>query len=448
MTSMSYHPGGVNCGVCRRFGALHQELDQFVELDEYHASHNFRRRKCTIPAGTSARRVAVAFDDHRRRGDQLRLSIDRIKQASRDGLDRPGIGSPRHNRSPGEGVMRPRWFWLLASPLVLLTAGWGVFGYYHRKKSDFEPTSARPRVTWPPVGLLAARAGSSTWSRGARRTARPPTGSGAANKHATTSRPLWRRGTSVPAEFAVRDTGRGWTSRRAARRRPVWHRPRRFSKPCRVTTEPDAAEVRQTLELVYRFQGRMDDVRRLIVESWIELPTRRPSFGGCSCWTRPSIRPKWSGSCWRLADPEDDRIWLAKANRAILSGQPDEAARWLARARPAAHRPGGLASRTSSWRGPRATLAAAFRAMEHLPAGEFSAARTIAPARLVRRRDGRPRARTSTRSNALVAEDPGDTAAWDRLAELALARRRTRRGRAISAPQGRGHRARRRSTQP
>ena len=32
------------------------------------------------------------------------------------------------------------------------------------------------------------------------------------------------------------------------------------------------------------------------------------------------------GKLLARGDPEDDRIWLARANRAILSGHPDEAA--------------------------------------------------------------------------------------------------------------------------
>ena len=48
MTSMSYHPGGVNVGVRRRLGALHQELDQFVELAGHH-THFGQRCKVHDP---------------------------------------------------------------------------------------------------------------------------------------------------------------------------------------------------------------------------------------------------------------------------------------------------------------------------------------------------------------------------------------------------------------
>ena len=72
MTSMSYHPGGVNAAIRRWLGAFHQELDQLMELDEHHA--RYKRRRCEMhdPGRYSARGLAVALHDQWRRGAQLR----------------------------------------------------------------------------------------------------------------------------------------------------------------------------------------------------------------------------------------------------------------------------------------------------------------------------------------------------------------------------------------
>ena len=90
---------------------------------------------------------------------------------------------------------------------------------------------------------------------------------------------------------------------------------------------------------------------------------------------------------------------------------------------PSARRPGGLA------RLPRAARAtgdprAAFRAIEHLPSGYFSAVERSRLRAWFAAASGDP-TREKNALDALVAEDPGDTAALDRLAELALARGET-----------------------
>ena len=59
--------------------------------------------------------------------------------------------------------------------------------------------------------------------------------------------------------------------------------------------------------------------------------------------------------------------------------------------------------------------------MEHLPAGRFSAAERSRLRAWFAAASGDP-TRERDALDALVAEDPGDTAAWDRLAELALSR--------------------------
>ena len=75
------------------------------------------------------------------------------------------------------------------------------------------------------------------------------------------------------------------------------------------------------------------------------------------------------GKLFSLSDAEDDRIWLAKANRAILSGQPNEAAplagRCVKRRVPTTWRSG---NRILISLGPRAISTRLFMSMDHLPA--------------------------------------------------------------------------------
>ncbi len=158
MTSMSYHPGGVNCRVRRRLGALHQEYDQLLELGYHHAHkgcqpksklHNSRR--------CSAGRLAVAVDDQRRRGAQLRPVLIESR-ASRHGFSGPArlpmTAQPKFRERAGcvlvgSGWSRPRSFSF--SPPGACSAT------IPRVKNTIKPTSARPRWIWPPVGLLLRR---------------------------------------------------------------------------------------------------------------------------------------------------------------------------------------------------------------------------------------------------------------------------------------------------
>ena len=201
----------------------------------------------------------------------------------------------------------------------------------------------------------------------------------------------------------------------------------------------DGSEVRRVLELVYRFEGRMDDVRSLIVESWkgaADPPAvlrrlfvldraKYPAEDGRQSrgQRRPKRRPPLAGQ----GEPGDsERL-------------PDEARRWLDRCK--AKRPQDPAVWQAYLALARTTgdTAAAFDAMEQLPARRFSKADQLRLRAWIIGRSGDARGERDA-LNALLAEDPGDTAGWDRLAELALLAGRNRRGREISPAQGRGDR--------
>ncbi len=87
--------------------------------------------------------------------------------------------------------------------------------------------------------------------------------------------------------------------------------------------------VRQALELLYRVEGRNREVRELILESWADAPDpgyvlRRLYLLDDSAFPVDYVKQALSGG-----DPEDDRVWLGRANLAIWLGQLDEAGRWL-----------------------------------------------------------------------------------------------------------------------
>jgi tetratricopeptide (TPR) repeat protein len=120
----------------------------------------------------------------------------------------------------------------------------------------------------------------------------------------------------------------------------------------------------------------------------------------------------------RLA-PEDDRVWLGKANLAIRIGSYDEAARWLRaclRRRPVD---------VPVWRARLNWAVATNRvpdvrdALEHLPADESTRAQVERLTAWLASRRG-DRAGEQRALERLIAVEPAELAAWDRLAELAV----------------------------
>ena len=173
------------------------------------------------------------------------------------------------------------------------------------------------------------------------------------------------------------------------------------------------------LQLLYRYQGRTSDARRAIVESWAH--TASPSDVLVQLYrldTSPSPVERMR-DVLEKADASDDRVWLGWANLAIQSGQFDIAGRWLdacLRRRP---------DDTTSWRA-RLDLAMAtgdvdrtWQALGHLPTGEFWPAEVLRIRAWLAGRQGDGRAERTVLA-ALIAEEPGDTVALGRLAELAL----------------------------
>ncbi len=186
--------------------------------------------------------------------------------------------------------------------------------------------------------------------------------------------------------------------------------------------QPDEAvhfELERALARVYRYEGRSDDLRRVICASWGR--SNDPAGMLKELWAIDhSAMPVES---WKRAldsaDDNDDRVWLGRANFAILTGNFAEAAGWLERA--IERRPDDLAA----WRS-RLLLATSagdvpgvWEAASHLPAALFDtrAEQQVRAWLTVR---GEERGIEERELTALLAANPADGPALERLAAPAF----------------------------
>jgi tetratricopeptide (TPR) repeat protein len=203
----------------------------------------------------------------------------------------------------------------------------------------------------------------------------------------------------------------------------------------------DASELALEFAPVYGKEGRVEDARKLIESAWTAL--NAAGKGGSepaillvrlhielSSQTAPveATRSLLDRS-GRLA-PEDDRVWLGKANLAIRTGSLDEAGRWLdacLRLRP---------DDVSVWRARLDWAMAsnrrdeALEAMRHLPAVEEPPARAQRREAWLAARRGEPEAERRA-LESVIGDDPTDFAAYDRLIELATQDRQPARADAL-----------------
>ena len=183
---------------------------------------------------------------------------------------------------------------------------------------------------------------------------------------------------------------------------------------------PIGREVRRAIARLYRLEGRMSEVRR-----WIEADWERDDN------LAAILQEHWGldhdgfpidgvRKALDVADQDDDRVWLGRANLASRMGRYDEAADWLARCQ--ARRPDDEAV----WRGwldwamavrdPRR----ARQAVDHLPASGFDAPEVLA----IRAWFAATRGDTAAEREALeqiASTSPHRGAAIERLVELAAA---------------------------
>jgi enediyne biosynthesis protein E4 len=183
------------------------------------------------------------------------------------------------------------------------------------------------------------------------------------------------------------------------------------------------------LGAIYGFQGRLDEAQRFVEMRWEHLngmgqgaSEQAIQLGRLS--NELSLKEVPVEAIRAFLDqaaasaPNDDRIWLGRANLAIRVGAYDEAERWLDACQK--RRPQDVPVWRARLNLALATdrVAAAKSALEHLPARESTEAQVqrltawlaALNANVERERQALER---------LIAADPGDSAAYDRLAELA-----------------------------
>jgi tetratricopeptide (TPR) repeat protein len=191
----------------------------------------------------------------------------------------------------------------------------------------------------------------------------------------------------------------------------------------------DPTALRVLLVPIYGELGRIDEAERLIEERWEHLNALgegalEPAVKlllqhiGLTLPGTPveTIRASCDQAA-RLA-PEDDRVWLGRANVAILTGAYDEAGRWLDACQQ--RRPDDVPVWRARLRWGIATnrIDVVEEAVTHLPATESTPAHLhrVNAWLASRRGDAATERRELER---LVAADPADLTAGDRLAQLA-----------------------------
>jgi tetratricopeptide (TPR) repeat protein len=185
--------------------------------------------------------------------------------------------------------------------------------------------------------------------------------------------------------------------------------------------QPESHQVRQALELIFRVQGRQDEVLSLILETWPDSDHPAEVLRRVYLLDNSAFPVDYVRKALGTADPEDGRVLLGKANLGLWLGRFDEAARWLNAAlerRPDDH---------VCWRA-RLDLAVAAndldafqRAASHVPLGRLTAREVLRFRAWIAARLGDQDAERSA-LRAVVDDETGDIGAWDRLAELAIER--------------------------
>jgi len=180
----------------------------------------------------------------------------------------------------------------------------------------------------------------------------------------------------------------------------------------------------------YLLQGRVEEAERLIEARWnhinksgegaseqaINLVRVHIELQGET--TSPEATRELLDRAGRLA-PDDDRIWLGKANLAVRTGSYDEAARWLGDCLRRRRDDVSVWRSRLNWAVAVGRVAEAREAMEHLPAAEFTPAQVEKLAARIAAQCGNA-AKERLALERVIAADPADFTALARLAELAV----------------------------
>jgi len=183
-------------------------------------------------------------------------------------------------------------------------------------------------------------------------------------------------------------------------------------------TGPYAGHVRHQIEVLLRIQGRIQEARDLILEAWPGASDPSDVLKRLYELEVAPLPVDYVRTALKRADPNDDRVWLGQGNLALWTGRFEEAGRWLdacVRKRPD-DQPVWLARLSLAMSA--GDLDAALLAANHVRAAWFLPLEVLRIRARIVAAEGNDQAELRILL-ALVAKDPGDAAAWARLAELA-----------------------------
>jgi enediyne biosynthesis protein E4 len=185
--------------------------------------------------------------------------------------------------------------------------------------------------------------------------------------------------------------------------------------------DPRAVEHRYLLNQLFYWEGRLEEMRRLVQERWSTSPNRAGDLR--SLWQIESavVMVDLIEAALEQAArnaPDDDRVWLARANLATLRGRFSDAARWLEAC--LKRRPDDPVVWRARLRWARAadSIDAARGTLAHLPAERFSHTEMLALRAWFIAREGRSD-QERIALEEVIDHAPGETQALERLAVLA-----------------------------
>jgi enediyne biosynthesis protein E4 len=203
----------------------------------------------------------------------------------------------------------------------------------------------------------------------------------------------------------------------------------RLAREAAVDPRNDGTALLVLLVPLYREQGRLDEAEQLIVARWKHLNTSREGalepavklvLEHVELTLRPEPAETTRAALERAAElaPDDERVWLGRANLALRTGNHDEAERWINACRQRSPDDVPVWHALLRWGIAAKKTDVVTLAMSHLPANELNAAsyhRTNAWL-AAQRSDV---AGETRELQLLVTADPADVTALARLVELA-----------------------------
>ena len=145
----------------------------------------------------------------------------------------------------------------------------------------------------------------------------------------------------------------------------------------RKALEPAPASIRYDLERalcrLYRFEGRTDDVRRVLRGSWRRSPDPAGILRELWFLDTTPVPVEALQLALDKADDTDDRVWLGRANLATLTGRFNDAARWIERCLNRSSGDAAVWSARLDHALATDDLAGFWLAADHLPASPFDA---------------------------------------------------------------------------